>query len=64
MKAYIQRDGCISCGMCTQTCPDVFRMADDGLAEVYSDPVPPESEEQAVEAQENCPVSVITVKSD
>lgn len=64
MKAFIDRDGCISCGMCAQTCSDVFRMADDGLAEVYSDPVPPESEDQAVEAQENCPVSVITVRSD
>ena len=61
MKAHIDRDGCISCGFCAQTCPKVFRMAEDGLAEVYVDEVPNTSEETAVDAQENCPVSVITV---
>ena len=64
MKAKIQREGCISCGTCAQVCPDVFRMAEDGLAEVYIDPVPPEAEDQAVDAQENCPVSVITVEGE
>lgn len=61
MKAVIDRDGCISCGLCVATCPEVFRMADDDLAEVYVDPVPSEVEESAVEAQDGCPVSVITV---
>ena len=37
MKAEIDREGCISCGLCAATCPEVFRMADDGLAEVYSE---------------------------
>ena len=32
MKAKIDRDGCIGCGMCTEICPEVFEMADDGLA--------------------------------
>lgn len=62
MKAYLDRSGCISCGLCTQTCPEVFRMADDGIAEVYQEEVPPEAEDTAVEAQENCPVSVIKVE--
>ncbi len=62
MNAYIDRDGCISCGLCIDTCPNVFRMGDDGLAEVYVDEVPEEDADLAVEAQENCPVSVITVK--
>lgn len=61
MKAVIDRDGCISCGLCVATCPEVFRMADDDLAEVYVDPVPSEVEESAVEAGDGCPVSVITV---
>ena len=63
MKASIDREGCIACGLCTELCPEVFRMADDGLAEVYTDPVPAEAEESAVSAQENCPVSVITVNT-
>ncbi len=62
MKAKIDRDGCIACGLCTEICPKVFRMADDGLAEVYVDTVPGDLEEKAVEAQESCPVSVIKVK--
>lgn len=62
MRATIDRDGCISCGLCAATCSEVFRMADDGLAEVYVDAVPAEAEGLAVEAQEGCPVSVITVE--
>lgn len=62
MKATLDRSGCISCGLCTSTCPEVFRMAEDGIAEVYVENVPPEAEESAIEAQEGCPVSVITVE--
>ncbi len=63
MKAYIEREGCISCGLCTQTCPEVFRMAEDGFAEVYLDDIPEKAEDRAAESQENCPTSVITVKN-
>ncbi len=62
MKATIDREGCIACGLCTELCPEVFRMADDGLAEVYVDEVPEEAEDTAQEAQESCPVSVIKVE--
>lgn len=62
MKAYIDREGCISCGLCPATCPEVFRMAEDGFAEVYVDEVPEEAEEAAREAEEGCPVGVITVE--
>ena len=61
MKATINREGCIGCELCASTCPQVFRMADDGLAEVYVDSVPSGAEDTAVEAQEGCPVSVIKV---
>ena len=59
MKARIDRDGCIGCGLCEQTAPEVFRMSEDGLADVIGDEVPAGSEEGAVEAAENCPVGVI-----
>lgn len=61
MKAKINRDGCISCGMCAELCPEVFFMADDGLADAHPD-VPKDAEASAVSAQENCPVSVIEVE--
>lgn len=60
MKAIIDRSGCIGCGLCAEICPDVFRMADDGLAEVYAEPTN-ETIDTANEAAESCPVEVITI---
>lgn len=62
MKASLDRSGCIGCGLCADTCPSVFRMADDGLAEAYVTDVPAGDEAVAEEARDNCPVSVITVE--
>lgn len=61
MKAHIDRSGCIGCGACTDTCPEVFRMADDDLAEVYGE-VSEKNVDAAKEAAENCPVNVITIE--
>jgi len=61
MKATIDRSGCIGCGLCADTCPEVFAMADDGIAEVIAQTVPVNAQESAAEAAEGCPVSVITV---
>ena len=62
MKALIDREGCISCELCTSICPDVFRMADDDLGEVYVDEVPEELEDDVKEAEESCPVNVISTE--
>lgn len=62
MNAVINRSGCIACGMCAETCPEVFRMAEDGLAEAYAE-VPPSAENLAEEARDNCPVSVISLEA-
>lgn len=61
MKAEIDRDGCIGCGVCAGTCPEVFRMADDGLAEAYAE-VTEETLDMANTAADSCPVSVISVE--
>ena len=58
MKVTIDRSGCIGCGLCEQTCPEVFRMNDDGKAEAYARP-DRDREDAAKEAEENCPASVI-----
>lgn len=58
MKIEIDRDGCISCGLCAEICPQVFRIADDGLAEVYAAPMP-EDVGLVKEAAGGCPVEVI-----
>ena len=49
MHVSIERSGCISCGLCASTCPEVHQQPDGGL------------EDGAREAAENCPVSVIYV---
>jgi ferredoxin len=61
MKAIIDRSGCIGCGLCTEICPRVFRMGEDGLAEVYSE-VDASDKECVKEACDSCPVSVITAE--
>jgi len=61
MKAMIDRNGCIGCELCTETCPAVFKMDDEGLAVVYTNPIPSDEEAAAVQAADNCPVSVITI---
>ena len=61
MNVKIDRDGCISCGLCAATCPEVFRMAADGFAEVYED-VTADTEAAVQEAADGCPVEVIHVE--
>lgn len=61
MKAIVE-DGCIGCGLCANTCPEVFEMQDDDLAHVIVDEVPEEVFEAAQEARDGCPVSVITLE--
>ncbi len=63
MKAIIDRENCIGCGLCAATCPQVFRIADDGLAEVFTNPVPQKAVECANEAVAGCPVSVISIET-
>lgn len=57
MKVWIDREGCISCGLCPEICPEVFRIAEDGRAEVYG--TPEAAEDSVREAAASCPVEVI-----
>ena len=57
MKIEIDREGCIGCGLCAEICPEVFRIAEDGLSTVL--PGANGSDDKIAEAAENCPVDVI-----
>ncbi len=61
MNATIDKAGCIGCGLCAELCPEVFCIAEDGLAEVCGE-VNGQNEEKAREAAESCPANVITVE--
>ncbi|MCI5578994.1 MAG: ferredoxin [Oscillospiraceae bacterium] len=57
MEVYVDRDGCIGCGVCAQICPDVFQLDEEGLSEVIAKP--DGFEDQVNEAAGACPVEVI-----
>lgn len=52
-------DSCIGCGLCEGTCPAVFHLTDEGIAEAIDAEVPAEHEASAEEAREACPVGAI-----
>ena len=54
-------DNCTACGLCVDTCPEVFQMGDI-TAEVIVDEVPSEQEEAVQQAADECPVEAIIVE--
>jgi len=61
MKAKVDPDACIGCGLCVTTCPQVYRMEDD-KAIVYIKVVPKDAEEACKKAVDECPVTAITIE--
>lgn len=62
LNVSIEREDCISCGLCISVCPEVFRFSEeDGLSEVYHQP-DASQEACAKEAAEGCPVSIIYIE--
>ncbi len=62
MKASVDQDGCISCELCVSICPSVFSMNEDNKAEAIEDDIPEEAEQDAEDARDGCPVSVISLE--
>lgn len=61
MKATVDQDGCISCGVCVSACPEVFSFNDNDVSEAIKGDIPEDSIEAAKEARDSCPVSVISI---
>ena len=60
MKARIQ-DTCTACGLCCDTCPEVFEMGDD-VATVIVGEVPEPYQDTAQQAADECPVGAIIIE--
>jgi len=59
MKATVDKEKCIGCGLCEQICPAVFEMSEN-LAVVKVEEVPEDKEPKCREAAEACPVEAIS----
>ena len=53
----VDKDLCVGCGLCTQVCPDVFEMNDDGTADVKAGA--DSSADCIQDAADQCPVGAI-----
>lgn len=61
MNFKVDKDTCIGCGACINTCEEVFDYDDDGLAKVISNTIADENIiDLATEAMNNCPVGAIS----
>lgn len=71
VKVVIDRDGCISCGACWESCPDIFEQNPDDnqsqivekyrVGELGEGEVPDDLIDCVITASDNCPVEVIHV---
>ncbi len=61
MKAIVDPDKCIGCGICEGIVPEVFSLLNEPYAEVLLDPVPEEYQEATRESAEECPEEAITI---
>ena len=63
MKACVDKNICIGCGVCASIASSIFALVDDGLAQnILGENIPNDLEEAAVEASESCPVGAIVIE--
>jgi ferredoxin len=62
MKASVDQDGCISCGLCIDGCPEGFSYNENNVSQAIEGDIPADCLERAEEARDGCPVSVIDLK--
>jgi ferredoxin len=60
MKARVDADACIGCGLCESTCPEVFKM-DGDKAVVIGSSVASAAEDSCRKAADDCPVTAIVI---
>ena len=61
MIAKVDEETCTGCGVCAESCPEVFELVDE-LAKVIANPVPEDAEEACSEAADDCPAEAISIQ--
>lgn len=61
MKVKVNAELCVGCGLCANTCPEVFDMKDD-KAVLKVDTVPAGSEDCCKQSKDECPVEAIIIE--
>lgn len=61
MKANVDIELCIGCGLCEENCPEVFKLDDNGISQVIGDCE--ENIDCCQEATDNCPTEAITIEN-
>lgn len=64
MKAKIDENLCIACGICESDLPEVFVVGDAGYAEVIMDPVEEQYHDALKQVVEDCPTTAISIEED
>jgi ferredoxin len=62
MKAHVDPDLCIGCGICPDVAPKIFEMGTDDKAHVILDPIPADQEAVCRDACDQCPQAAIEIE--
>ncbi len=57
MAIKINKDICVGCGRCTEICPEIFKLEENGKAVVISE----KDKSCAMKASDECPVGAIQI---
>ena len=58
MRAFVDQDLCIGCGLCTEACPEVFELNSQGKAHAVADTTDGNFDD-VMAAFDGCPVGAI-----
>lgn len=61
MRAVVERGKCCGYGLCAETCPEIYRLDEQGFAYTEEGPIPPSLELKAQRGAGACPERAITL---